>query len=195
MSHRQPAQARNAPVIQTGRNCTCGASENASAARVQGKLASSDPSVPVRLTIHVAPIEYGERLQAGVAMRLAVRRRELGARYAHAVVTVCPVCVDYPTRHHRQSLFEILCIDVIKIEPLAARVRACKLFREELAATCVGFPRDVTWRVAVLKSPQSCKIFLSPRIMLPVAMCRLRLWRLRRFGRGPWLDETLQVHV
>ena len=100
MSHRQPAQARNATVIQTGRNCTCGASENASAARVQGKLASSDPSVPVRLTIHVAPIEYGERLQAGVAMRLAVRRRELGARYAHAVVTVCPVCVDYPTRHH-----------------------------------------------------------------------------------------------
>ena len=72
MEYRHNAQAINAPVIQIGRNGRCASSANARATRVQGRLASNEPSVPRALAIVVVQPVQGQRFQALAAMGLAV---------------------------------------------------------------------------------------------------------------------------
>ena len=64
ITKRQAPQTKKAAVIHHGRNCTCGASEKASANKVQGRLSSNEPSVPRALAILFIQAEQRQRLEA-----------------------------------------------------------------------------------------------------------------------------------
>ncbi len=98
IEYRQIAQVSSAPVIHAGRYGTCGNSAKASASKVQGRLASSEPSVPRALAIGIFQPEERQRLQALAAVGLAVRRRERLTGEPQAIVLPCPVGIDNPAR-------------------------------------------------------------------------------------------------
>ena len=72
MEYRQTAHPRNAVVIHSGMNKTCGVIAIASDAIVHGRLDNNEPSVPRGLAIVTLQTEQRQRLEAAMAMGLAM---------------------------------------------------------------------------------------------------------------------------
>src|SRR5690606_32406856 len=107
-------------------------------------------------------------LEATMAVRLTVTRRDFDTGQAQAEVAPGALGVDDPARQDRQAGFQAGGLHAFEIEPLAAGIRACKLLRQQLSAAGVRFPRDVPRRIAVVKFTEAREILFAAGVMLAV---------------------------
>jgi len=128
-------------------------------------------------------------------MCVAMGRRKLPAMQPQSIVFSSAVRFDDPARQDRQARLCIAGLYFVEVEPLAAGVRSSELFRKQLSATRVGFPGDVSRRIAVVKFSQAGEVFLAARIVLPVAVRSLGWRRLRNLIGRMWVNQPGEIHV
>ncbi len=103
-------------------------------------------------------------------MSVTVCRRKLPPVQAQSIVLEGAIRIDDPPRQDRQALLDVVGLDLVEIEPLAARIGACELFGQQLVVTRVGFPGYMTWRIAFMELSETGEILLTARVMLTMAV-------------------------